>query len=174
MRRAPHGRDVRSHTLREGVLSLTFKHAVEFSSFGCAPRSGSRLRLGQLDLLYPALRSVSNRAWSQFPSAPSAGSWWLLARRRTRPLLGEVGFPPARPLRITPGRPSHREGLLYVTGPCSRCQTEPSGPPRPLQGPGLGGSWHGGTPYPSCFGLGSFRPVRPGSLRAVRLTEKAW
>ena len=34
--------------------ALTFKHAVEFSSFGCAPRFGFRRSLGQLDLLYSA------------------------------------------------------------------------------------------------------------------------
>ena len=91
---------------------MTFKHAVEFSSFGCAPRSG-----------------------------PGAVAWG---------------------------------NSTYFTGACARCQTELSCPSRPRQTPGLGGSWHGGTPYPYCFGLGFFRHVRPRSLRAVRLTEKAW
>lgn len=42
-------------------LALTFKHAVEFSSFGCTPRIclGDSC-LGQLDLLYSSLSPESN------------------------------------------------------------------------------------------------------------------
>ena len=45
--------------------ALTFKHAVEFSSFGCAPRFGFSGRcLGQLDLLYRASWSAVKPAFS--------------------------------------------------------------------------------------------------------------
>ena len=107
----PKGRDIRFRTPMRVHFALTFKHAVEFSSFGCAPRFG-----------------LPTAAWGN---------------------------------------------STYFTRSCSRCQTGLSDPPSPRLVAGLGGSLLGGTPYPYCFGLGSFRSVRSGSLRAVRLTEKA-
>src|SRR4051794_28842229 len=55
------------HGVLVHLLALTFKHAVEFSSFGCTPRV--RLvdsRLGQLDLLYSGSSSESNPIRSPF------------------------------------------------------------------------------------------------------------
>ena len=68
-----HARDGVWFALR-GVhyCALTFKHAVEFSSFGCAPRFGFHRRLGQLVLLYLARFPVSNRASGPSPTRDAA------------------------------------------------------------------------------------------------------
>jgi hypothetical protein len=53
------------HGVLVHYLALTFKHAVEFSSFGCTPRDRlSTSRLGQLDLLYSGCSSESNPTFS--------------------------------------------------------------------------------------------------------------
>ncbi len=114
---------------------------------------------------------MSNRAFRPSQSATSSGPWRLLAWRHTVPVLLWVGILPVRPLRISPGRPSHREGSSYFTGPSSRCQTELSGPPRPRQTPGLGRSWHGDTPYPCCFGFGIL-PARPPRIAPGRPSHR--
>ena len=90
---------------------MTFKHAVEFSSFGCAPRLG-------------------------LPAAAWGNS-------------------------------------TYFTRACARCQTGLSCPSRPATsaGPWRLLSWR--HTVPALLRLGSFRLVRSGSLRAVRLSEKA-
>lgn len=49
------------------LLALTFKHAVEFSSFGCTPRGCFiNFRLGQLDLLYSVFPAESNPSLRPF------------------------------------------------------------------------------------------------------------
>ena len=55
------------HGVFSAYLALTFKHAVEFSSFGCTPRDClSDSRLGQLDLLYSGFSLESNPVPSHF------------------------------------------------------------------------------------------------------------
>ena len=51
------------------LFGIDFKHTVEFSSFGCVPRSDlGDLRLGQLDQLYLASSGLST--WRLGPSRP--------------------------------------------------------------------------------------------------------
>ena len=133
----PKGRDIRFRTPRGVHFALTFKHAVEFSSFGCAPRSGPRA-VAWGNSTYFTRACARCQTELSCPSRPRrtpglGGSWH---GDTPYPCCFGFGILPARPPRIAPGRPSHREGLDYFTGPSPRCQTEPSDPSPPATASG--------------------------------------
>ena len=151
--------------------ALTFKHAVEFSSFGCAPCFGFSGRcLGQLDLLYRA-------------------SWSAVKPALFGPLFDR--FVPCRLGRLVTLRSAVvmcpvLTGATRPTLPSSRPEVKPCGsPPLNLLRSAVGPCWthtpsavqilcRWSAPGPAAFSFGS-APVMGSCTRnsCVRLAQKA-